>query len=500
MSIITAPENNALDPRIKEALQGFLKNKQLQEEKFRQQQKVNNPAMPQPEMASPIVTPQQQEQEVNAYKQNPMPSMTPITKTPQVIPSVVPAPTINDDYRGDVTDRFRSNNPDQPTLKEEETLLPKYVLPKTVKDYNKLPQEQKDRVVRDMQEKNLYFDPKDIPGTEAVLRSYHNENLQPKKEMTMQQQFDALPPEEQVKVNAKLAKLGQPLWNKTDNSTTKKTVETGTTTETPQEYFEKTGMNPLTAYLESLKPKRNEVTEGRLKRIAAANAIGEGLRTIADAAYADKGSYGSSITKHENKFTPQALADLRQREFKFDADSKNYGIQKLQQMMSQRAEWLSNKRHKETLESTTNREALKLAWDKQKHDDDLKAKYAGIKSHSADARYAADHKADGKEDKYSVFDKDTNSEHKLTKGQYYEALSNIVDADISEIATKNNLLDKDGNPDRSLVMKYLYEYPNSNMANEMVQRSWKRIFEPNGSGVKPKTSKFKKEKANLVKE
>jgi len=93
------------------------------------------------------------------------------------------------------------------------------------------------------------------------------------------------------------------------------------------EYYVRQGLNPLLAYIGD-EPKA--VDTSRLRAIMGAQALGEGLRSIADIVH---GPNGAPITKHENNVTDWSIGKVDEALKQFHSDKKEHRKMKLDALM-----------------------------------------------------------------------------------------------------------------------------------------------------------------------
>ena len=93
-----------------------------------------------------------------------------------------------------------------------------------------------------------------------------------------------------------------------------------------EEYF-RNGMNPLLAYIGD-EPKA--IDTSRLRAIMGAQALGEGLRSIADVIHGPK---GAPITEHKNNVTDWSIGKIDEAVRQFGSDKKEHRKMKLDALM-----------------------------------------------------------------------------------------------------------------------------------------------------------------------
>lgn len=455
MSIFTEPKNSTLSPSVLKAIENIKKQKQ---------QKA----------LGVIAAPDIIKNQIKTVE-NEQPSVTPIENT-NVVQSVVPnqnivsKPQINDEYRGNVTDAYRSNNPDYNPLTTDKQIIqqnpsinnaiehvqPKVVIPKTSKDFIKLPKEQQEKLKQELADSG-HWDVNDKFDAEKALNSYYAS---------------------QPAINTPASQTSS------SSSSTTKTVEESALPEMSfDKYVQESGYNPINLLIDGLKPKRKETTEERLKQIAAANAIGDGLRLIGDAVYGDKGSIGANIPKRDNKYTYKAIEDMNKLKDKYESDDKNYGMLKLQQLMKLRNEWLSNKSRKETLQSQRDIATAKLLAEadksnkKLKNDMDIAKLKAGVAQRIANTRASAGSGAN--KNKTTLLYKKGNKVIPIDNSYFNDILANI-------------LAEKNANGDDKFVnavLESMQKDPSQTKAKALVQENWEKWYKPNGdyTGIEPRT-------------
>lgn len=284
--------------------------------------------------------------------------------------------------------------------------------------------------------------------------------------------------------NGKLPTQGQPSTQTSSSSSSSSSTTTEEKTyPTFDEYVAASGLNPVNQIIESIKPVRKEADEERLKKIAAANAIGDGLRLIGDAAYGDKGSIGANIPKRDNKYTFKAIEDMRALKDKYDKESKDYGMLKLQQLQNMRREWLSDKTRKESAQASKEAAATKMLFeaDQNKKKMDNAMAIAKLKGGYAQ-RIASLRGGGGKNKNPTVVTKKGNEIIKIDESQYYQILANVLNE-------KKNSLGGKTDAENELLASQLIKDPNSIMASKLVQDNWEIYYKPNKdySGIEPRT-------------
>lgn len=426
---------------------------------------MNKKKAQQPIVAAPEVI--QNQIKTGLIGNEPQVNNMPLTQPDNVVPNAqMVSPQINQEYRGDVTDAYRSNNPDYNPLTTDKQVIKnnpsisnvieeKVVTPKTSKDFLKLPKEKQEQLKQELADAG-HWDVNEKFDVEKALNSFYAS---------------------QPAINTPATQTANSSSSSSSTSTEEKTYPTF------DEYVAASGLNPVNQIIESIKPVRKEADEERLKKIAAANAIGDGLRLIGDAAYGDKGSIGANIPKRDNKYTFKAIEDMRALKDKYDKESKDYGMLKLQQLQNMRREWLSDKTRKESAQASKEAAATKMLFeaDQNKKKMDNAMAIAKLKGGYAQRIAAARASAGGGGTKNgtTLLHKGSNKVIPIDNSYFNDILSQVL----AEKSAKGE--DKEANA----ILDSMIKDPSQTKAKALVQENWEKWYKPNKdySGIEPRT-------------
>ena len=258
------------------------------------------------------------------------------------------------------------------------------------------------------------------------------------------------------------------------------TITTNTKELTPEER--------LNELYETLAPQRDTNKEERLKKVAAYNAIGQGLTNIIDAFYGNK---GAKIPVRQDKLTPYLMASLNAEDQKFDAEKARYNNAKLSQAIQninlerenqqRQSDWDKKKdlidyeyQRRNELESAQNQNDI----DKINQKYDRMIELAKLNNASDEKQNQA--RISNKENKKGFgvvygYDKERQpKEVKLSDGVFRDVLKRTMELKGMNNDDVSNLIAKYKDPNTDKKTK--------NQIEEIVIKNWNKFYDVNDSG------------------